>query len=318
MFIRFVARRILLGIVTLLLVSVLVFWATQYLPGDAAQAVLGRSASAERLEALRQQLNLDAPISVQYWRWLSGVFAGDPGLSLANQKPILPQITPRLMRSLVLLASTAALAIPLAVLAGLWAAFRQGGRADSSLTVTALVLAALPEFVVAIALIAMFSTTVFQWLPPVSMVPPGRAIFDRPIILVLPVMTLTIIVFPYIFRMVRAATIEVLRSEYMEAAQLRGLSTNRLMLVHALPNALGPAAQVVSLTLAYLAGGIVVVEYVYGFPGIGQGLVNAVTSRDIPSIQFIVLVLAGVYVFTNLIADVITVLVTPRLRTSRA
>lgn len=316
MFIRFVARRALLGILTLLLVSVLVFWATQYLPGDAAQAILGRSATAERLAALRQQLNLDSPIPLQYWRWLSGVLAGDPGVSLANQKPILPQIMPRLMRSLALLALTGALAIPLAVFAGLWAAFRQGDRVDNSLTVMALILAALPEFVVAIALISLFSTTVFQWLPPVSMVPPGRSIFDRPVILALPIMTLTIIVFPYIFRMVRAATIEVLQSEYMEAAHLRGLSVRRLMFVHALPNAMGPAIQVVSLTLAYLAGGIVVVEYVFGFPGIGQGLVNAVTSRDVPSIQFIVLILAGVYVLTNLIADVITVLVTPRLRTS--
>ncbi len=314
----FILRRAALGIVTLVVVSGVVFVATQYLPGDAAQAVLGRSATPERLEALRQQLNLDDPVAVQYWQWLSGVLSGDPGLSLANQKPILEQVIPRFMRSLTLLTLTALVAVPLALLAGLWAAVRKGGKADSSLTVTALALAALPEFIVAIGLIMLFSTVVFKWLPPVSMVPPGQSLLARPSILVLPVLTLTLIVFPYIFRMVRSSTIEVLESDYIEAGRLRGLSPRRLMLVHALPNAIGPAVQVIALTLAYLAGGIVVVEYVFGFPGIGQGLINAVTTRDVPVIQLTVLLLAGFYVVMNLAADVITVLVTPKLRTSPA
>jgi peptide/nickel transport system permease protein len=222
------------------------------------------------------------------------------------------------MRSLTLLTLTALVAVPLALLAGLWAAVRKGGKADSSLTVTALALAALPEFIVAIGLIMLFSTVVFKWLPPVSMVPPGQSLLARPSILVLPVLTLTLIVFPYIFRMVRSSTIEVLESDYIEAGRLRGLSPRRLMLVHALPNAIGPAVQVIALTLAYLAGGIVVVEYVFGFPGIGQGLINAVTTRDVPVIQLTVLLLAGFYVVMNLAADVITVLVTPKLRTSPA
>lgn len=304
--------------VTLLLVSLVVFVATQYLPGDAAQAVLGRSATPERLEALRRQLNLDDPVLVQYWRWLSGIMTGDLGLSLANQKPILAQVIPRFTRSLTLLGITGLIAIPLAVLAGLWAALRRGSRPDASLTVTALVLAAMPEFIVAIGLITLFSTLIFQWLPPVSMIPPGQSVLGRPAILILPIMTLTLIVFPYIFRMVRAQTIEVLESDYIEAARLRGLSARRLVLVHALPNALGPAVQVAGLTLAYLAGGIVVVEYVFGFPGIGQGLINAVTARDLPVIQLTVLLLAAFYVLINLVADVVTVVVTPKLRTSSA
>ncbi len=315
MLFRLIARRLLLGLVTLLLVSVVVFAATQYLPGDAAQAVLGRSATPERLEALRRQLNLDDPALVQYWRWLSGLVAGDPGLSLANQKPILPQIMPRIVNSLTLLVITAFVAIPLAIAAGLFAAFRRDSGADNAMTVAALVLAAAPEFVVAIGLIALFSTVVFHWLPPVSMVPPGSSILERPRILVLPVLTLAILVFPYIFRMIRASMIEVLDSDYIEMARLKGLSRARLILIHALPNAMGPALQVIALTFAYLAGGVVVVEYVFGFPGIGQGLINAVSTRDIPTIQLSVLLLAAFYVSVNLVADVTTVLITPKLRT---
>lgn len=316
--VRFVLRRAALGIVTLFVVSIVVFVATQYLPGDAAQAVLGRSATPERLEVLRRQLNLNDPVLLQYWHWLSGVMTGEPGMSLANQKPILSQVMPRFMRSLILLGMTALVAVPLAILAGLLAALKRGSKSDASLTVVALAFAALPEFIVAIGLITLFSTVVFKWLPPVSMVPPGQSMLERPSILILPILTLTLIVFPYIFRMVRASTIEVLESEYMEAGRLRGLSPGRLVLVHALPNAIGPAVQVVALTLAYLAGGIVVVEYVFGFPGIGQGLINAVTARDIPVIQLTVMLLAAFYVLTNLAADVVTILVTPKLRTASA
>jgi peptide/nickel transport system permease protein len=308
-------RRLLLGLVTLVLVSIVVFVATQYLPGDAAQAVLGRSATPERLEALRKQLNLDDSAVVQYWRWLAGVLAGDPGLSLANQKPILPQIMPRIVNSLSLLLITALVAVPLAIAAGVYAAFRKESKADNAMTVTALALAAAPEFVIAIGLIALFSTVVFQLFPPVSMVKPGTSILDRPQILVLPVFTLTLLVLPYIFRMIRATMIEVLDSDYVEMARLKGLSRARVILVHALPNAMGPALQVIALTFAYLAGGVVVVEYVFGFPGVGQGLINAVATRDIPTIQLTVLLLAAFYVSVNLIADFLTVLITPKLRT---
>lgn len=298
--------------------SIVVFAATQFLPGDAAQAVLGRSATPERLEALRTQLHLDEPVAVQYWLWLSGLLTGDPGISLANQKPILPQVLPRIANSFTLLLATVIVAVPLAIVAGIAAALRRGKAADTTMTVAALGLAAAPEFVIAIGLIALFSTVVFHWLPPVSMVPPGSSVLARPAILVLPVMTLAIVVFPYIFRMIRASMIEVLESEYIEMGRLKGLSRRRLVVVHALPNALGPTLQVVALTFAYLAGGVVIVEYIFGFPGIGQGLINAVTTRDIPTIQLAVLLLAAFYVTVNLLADVVTVLITPKLRTGAA
>jgi peptide/nickel transport system permease protein len=168
--------------------------------------------------------------------------------------------------------------------------------------------------VIAIGLIVLLSTVVLHWLPPVSMVPPGTSILARPRILILPVLTLVFVCFPYIFRMMRASMIEVLESDYMEMAKLKGLSVGRLVFLHALPNAIAPAIQVVALTFAYLAGGVVVVEFVFGFPGIGQGLVNAVVTRDIPTIQCIVVLLAAFYIGVNIFADVVAVGVTPRLR----
>jgi len=172
-----------------------------------------------------------------------------------------------------------------------------------------------PEFVIGIGLIIVFATVVLHWLPPVSLVPPGTSVWASPRILVLPTLTLVIAVFPYIFRMMRSSMIEVLDSEYIEMARLKGIAQRRLILRHALPNAIAPTVQVIALTFAYLAGGVVVVEFVFGFPGIGQGLVNAVFTRDIPMIQFIVVLLAAFYVVVNITADVVAVLVTPKLRT---
>ncbi len=311
---RLVVRRAILGVLTLFLVSLVVFSATQLLPGDTARAVLGRSATPERLEALRAQLHLDDPAILQFARWAGGLLSGDPGISLVNGKPVAELIGPRISNSLVLLGLVGLFGIPPSILLGIYAALRRGRRSDSSVSVVALALAAAPEFVIAIGLILLFSTVVFQWLPPVSMIRPGMSILDRPDILVLPVLTLSLVCFPYIFRMMRASMIEVLESDYMEMAKLKGLSPARLVFLHGLPNAIAPTVQVIALTFAYLAGGVVVVEYVFAFPGIGQGLINAIATRDIPTIQCIVLALAGFYVAVNILADVIVVSVTPRLR----
>jgi len=312
---RFVVRRLLLGALTLLLVSIVVFAATQILPGDAARAVLGRSATPERLQALRLQLHLDRPALTQYWIWLSGLLSGDLGTSLVTPQAIYALAAPRVANSFGLLVVVGAIGVPLAVAFGIAAAIRRNRPFDTGVSVTALAMAAVPEFVIGIGLIILFATVVLHWLPPVSMVPPGRSIWDNPRILVLPTMTLAIAVFPYIFRMMRSSMIEVLESEYIEMARLKGIAQRRLILLHALPNAVAPTVQVIALTFAYLAGGVVVVEYVFGFPGIGQGLVNAVFTRDIPMIQFIVVLLAAFYVLVNIVADVVAVLVTPRLRT---
>jgi peptide/nickel transport system permease protein len=312
---RLLVRRLPLGLLTLFLVSVVVFAATQILPGDAARAVLGRSATPERLELLRQQLHLDRPAPTQYGLWLSGLLTGDLGTSLVNQQPVADQVGPRIANSLTLLILVGLVGIPPSIAIGIATALRRGRGFDTTISVAALAMAAAPEFVVGIGLIVLLSTVVLHWLPPVSLVPPGTSVLAQPRILVLPILTLVIVIFPYIFRMMRASMIEVLESEYIEMAKLKGVSRRRLILVHALPNAIAPTVQVIALTFAYLAGGVVVVEYVFGFPGIGQGLINAVVARDIPTIQCVVVLLAAFYVAVNILADVIAVMVTPRLRT---
>lgn len=309
-------RRIGLGILTLVLLSAMVFLATEVLPGDAARASLGRGANEATLQALRERLDLNAPIPLQYWNWLIALFRGDFGSSLVNGLSVSEFVGPFILNSIILMCVSAVVSVPLAIGTGILAAGRRGGFVDNALSALSSVLAALPEFVVGIGLIVVFATVVFQWFPAVSMMPPGQGVLTRPVILILPVLTLSIVTFPYIFRMMRATMIEVLDSEYMEMAALKGLSRSRLILVHALPNAIAPTIQVIALTFAYLAGGTVMIEFVFGYGGVGQGLMNAIAARDIPVIQSIVLLLAAFYVVINIAADVAAILATPKLRVS--
>lgn len=313
---RTVLRRLGLGAITLFLVSILIFVATQLLPGDAAQAALGKNATPQALAALRARLGLGTSPPEQYWLWLRHVLSGNLGVSLANQQPVWSQVEPRITNSLWLVCISAVIAMPVAMALGIVAAFRRDSVLDHVTSALALIAAAVPEFVVAIVLILLFATNVFHLFPPVSLISPGASVLEHPDILVLPVATLVIVVIPYVMRMTRAAMTEVLTSEYVEMARLKGLSQTRIIVRHALPNALPPIVQAVALNLAYLAGGIVVVEYVFGFPGVGQGLVNAINARDLPTIQLTILLLAAVYISLNIIADVCVVLVTPKLRTS--
>jgi peptide/nickel transport system permease protein len=309
-----IRRRLALGLFTLFLVTVLVFLATEVLPGDAARVILGRGANAKTLAALREQLHLNAPVPVRYGHWLIDLSTGSLGVSLVNGQRVSTLIAPRIVNSAVLLGLAGVIGIPLATAAGILAALKRGRRLDGIMSVVTLILAGLPEFVVGIGLILLFATLVVQWLPPVSLVTPGASVLSRPVILVLPVVTLILVIFPYIFRMTRATMIDVLDSEYMEMAALKGVPRWRLVLVHALPNAISPTIQVTALTFAYLAGGTVMIEYVFGYAGLGQGLMNAIEARDIPVIQAIVLLLAAFYVLLNVTADVASILVTPRLR----
>jgi peptide/nickel transport system permease protein len=313
-----ISRRLALGFLTIFLVSVLVFAATEVLPGDAARAVLGRGANATTLAALRRQLRLDAPVPVRYGRWLKDLCTGHLGTSLANGEPVGTLVGPRVVNSAILLGLTGLIGIPLSIAVGILAALKREQRLDRILSIVTLVLAGVPEFVVGIGLILVFATVVVQWLPPVSMVAPGVSVLSKPEILVLPVATLVLVIFPYVFRMTRVTMIDVLDSEYMEMASLKGLPRWRLVLVHALPNAVSPTIQVVALTFAYLAGGTVMIEYLFGYAGLGQGLMDAIETRDIPIIQAIVLLLASAYVLLNVAADVASILVTPRLRQGRS
>jgi peptide/nickel transport system permease protein len=313
-----VRRRSAIGVLTLFLVSVVVFAATEILPGNAAEAILGRNdTSPKRLHELERQLHLNRPAVEQYWTWLSGLFTGRLGRSLLNGQPVWSLVEPRLVNSAVLVLVAGVIGSILGVGLGAVAALRKDGWFDHVSSVVALAVTSLPEFVVAIGLIILLSTAVWHVLPAVSLLPPGSYAWNSPELLVLPCATLIIVIVPYTMRMMRAAMIESLGSDYVEMARLKGVPEWRVVLVHALPNAIAPTIQVVGLGFLYLAGGIVLVEYVFNFPGIGQELVYAVNGRDIPTIQFIVIVLAAFYVFVNIIADVIALLATPRRRVPR-
>jgi peptide/nickel transport system permease protein len=310
----FLVRRLLLAVLVLFLVSVLVFAATQAL-GNPARAILGRNSNPASLAALTKQLHLDKPVLSQYWSWFKGILHGNFGVSLAAQQPVTKVIGARLVNSGVLVLLSAIISIPLSIAIGSWAALRREKAFDTVSSTLLLVLAALPEFVVAVMLVILLSTTVFHWLPAISPVPPGSRPWNHLKGLILPTATLVVAVAPYVARIMRASMIEVLESDYVEMARLKGLPERTVLIRHALPNALGPVFQVIAINLAYLAGGIVVVEYVFNYPGIGSALQDGVVNHDIPLVQALAMIIAGVYVVLNLLADVGTILVTPRLRT---
>lgn len=311
-----VLRRLGLGAMTLFLVSLLVFGASQALPGDAATAILGKTATPERLAAVRERLHLDQPVLQRYATWLGGIATGRLGESLATEQPVAELLAPRVANSAFLVLVSAAVALPLSLLVGVAGAVRRDGALDHALTIASLVLAALPEFVIGILLVLLFATTVFQVLPAVTMLDEDVPIWRDPVQVVLPALTLVLAVVPYMGRIVRASMVEVLESEYVQMARLKGLPPRRVVLAHALPNAVVPFVQVAALQLAWLAGGVVVVEVVFRYPGIGQALVDAVGNRDLPVVQALVLLVGAVYVLLNVAADIATTLLTPRLRTA--
>ena len=311
----FILRRLLLGALVLILVSIVIFLATQALPGDTARAILGRTATPASLAALREQLHLNRPVIVQYLTWAGGLLHGDAGNSMAAQEPVTRLISDRIVNSAFLVLCAGLISIPLSVLIGAYAALWRDKAFDVITSLSTLVLAALPEFVVGVTLVVLFATTVSHLLPAVSIIPPGGKPWEQPVALILPVLTLVIAVTPYVARIMRASMIEVLESDYVEMARLKGLSERIVIQRHALPNALGPTFQVIALNLAYLAGGVIVVEYVFNYAGIGGALRDAVSNRDLPVIQALAMLIAGLYVVLNLLADIATILVTPRLRT---
>jgi len=311
----FILRRLLLGVLVLILVSILVFLATQALPGDPARAILGRQANPASLAALRRQLHLDRPVIDQYWTWVTGLLHGNLGISLAAQEPVTTLLRPRLVNSAVLVALAAVLSIPLSIAIGAYAALKREKVFDQTSSNLLLAMAALPEFVVALVLVILFATTVFHVLPAISTIPPGSRPWNNWVALVLPIITLVIAVAPYVSRIMRASMIEVLESDYVEMARLKGLPERTVLIRHALPNALGPVFQVIALNLAYLAGGIIIIEVVFNYAGIGSAVQEAVLNHDLPVIQALAMLIAAIYVILNLLADVATILVTPKLRT---
>jgi peptide/nickel transport system permease protein len=313
------ARRIGLAVLTLWLVSVVVFVATTAL-GDPVRAILGRdfNANKSRVAQLTAQLNLDEPLPVRYLHWLGGLFQGDMGTSLANQQPVSEQIGPTVLNTLVLVLLSALVMIPVAFGIAMISANYRGKRADSVIQIIMITLAGLPEFVVGILLVALFSTTVLHVLPAVTIAGGGAPPWSKPGSMILPVLTLVIAVAPYVSRIVRSSLLEVLDSDYVELARLKGVPERVVMRKHALLNAIVPGIQVIALQLAWLAGGVVLVEYLFSYPGIGASLVDSVRNSDFPMVQVLAMTIAAVYVAVNLIADVLSILFTPRARTAIA
>lgn len=310
-----ILKRLAVSVLVLLAVSFVVFVFTLLLPGDPAQAILGQQATPERLEALRSQLGLDQPWWQRYFDWLGGILTADLGVSAATGGSISALLGERIVNSLVLMAIAAVIAVPLGLTLGTWAALRRGRASDTALNTGSMILASLPEFVVGIVLVALFSTTVLQILPSVTMAAPGTRVWEFPLQLVLPVAALVLVVVPYMVRMMRQTMTEVLSSGYVEMARLKGVPERQVILRHALPHAIGPVAQVVAMQLAWLAGGIVVIEVLFRYPGIGQAMVDAVSNRDVQVVQTISLLIAAFYVVVNLLADVVGILANPKLRT---
>jgi peptide/nickel transport system permease protein len=311
----FLLRRILQGLLVLLLVSIVVFAATQALPGDPARAILGRSATPTSLANLREQLHLNRPVVTQYLTWAVGLLHGDAGRSFSAQEPVTKYLSDRFVNTGFLLLCAGLISIPLSIVLGAYAALWRDRPFDVITGLLTLVLAALPEFVVGLVLVVLFATTVFPWLPAVIVIPPGGRPWDQPLGLILPIVTLVLAVTPYVARIMRASMVEVLESDYVEMARLKGLPERLVLRRHALPNALGPTFQVIAINLAYLAGGVIVVEYIFNFAGIGGALRNAVADHDIPVVQALAMAIAALYVVLNLLADIGTIVVTPRLRT---
>jgi peptide/nickel transport system permease protein len=302
-------------VLVLFVVSIIIFLATHALPTDPAQAILGKGATPQTLAALRKQLGLDRPLVTQYTSWLGGIVTGNLGKSLASGQPVINMLGPHLVATLCLLVVTILISVPVAIVLGAVTAIRRDKTFDQAANLWGLVLSALPEFVIAMTVVVLFSTTVFKMLPAVAIFPAGAFPLAHPREIVLPVLTLVLACVPYLYRLVRATMIDVLESEYVTMARLKGMPERIVTLRHALPNALIPVTQASALTLAYLLGGIVVVEYIFNYPGIGSLLIDATTNRDLPMIEGVSLVFAAGVVLFNLTADLCTVYLTPKLRT---
>ncbi|WP_374373563.1 ABC transporter permease [Tabrizicola sp.] len=310
---KLVVQRVALGLLLLLAVSAVIFLGVEALPGDTAQAILGQSATPEALANLREKMGLNQPPLTRYFQWLGGILTGDLGHALTNGADIAEAIGQRLGNTLFLAGCAAVIAVPLAILLGLIAARYAGKWPDKLISGITLTTISLPEFVAAYFVIYLLTQLVpiFQ---PVAMVFPGMGFWEKLHAVALPVIVLVLVVLAHMMRMTRAAILNVMQSAYIETAELKGLTPMTIIWKHAFPNAIAPVVSVVMLNLAYLVVGVVVVEVVFGYNALGQYLVDHVTKRDLPVVQAVGLIFAAVYIFLNMLADIIGILANPRLR----
>jgi len=307
-----VAQRIALGLLTLFVISLIIAFGVELLPGDLAQEILGQGATPEGLRVLRLQLGLDTPPHIRYLDWLGGMVTGDMGLSLANKRPISELIGPRLSNTLFLGGFAALIAIPVALILGILAALYRNSLYDRGVNLFTLTSISFPEFFVAYILILFFAIKL-GWFPGISNISTELSFTDKLYRTLLPAASLTLVVVAHMMRMTRASIINLLSSPYIEMAQLKGIKPLRIITRHALPNALAPIVNVIAINLAYLVVGVVIVEVVFVYPGLGQLLVDSVSKRDVPVVQACSMLFASVYILLNLSADIISIVTNPRL-----
>jgi peptide/nickel transport system permease protein len=313
---KMIAQRLALGVLLLWAVSALIFAGTQILPGDVATAMLGQQATPEAIANIRSELGLDKPAPVRYFEWLAGALQGDFGKSYTNRQDIATNIGRRLGNTLFLAAAAASIAVPLAIVLGVLAVRYRNTFFDRFISIVTLSAVSLPEFFAGYLLILLFAVKL-RWFPSTATIRDTMTFGQQLNAIALPTLTLVLVVVGHMMRMTRAAVLNVLSSAYIETAELKGISPSGIIWKHALPNALAPIVNVVALNLAYLVVGVVVVEVIFVYPGMGQYMVDHVSKRDVPVVQASGLVFAAVYIILNLIADLASVLANPRLRHPR-
>jgi len=300
-------------LVTILFTTLIVFAITQYLPGDIARVILGREAGEAQLEALRAKLGLDDPLPVQYLRWLGGFLSGDWGISFSTNTPIMPLVLGRFRNSMMLAALTLLIAVPLSIGLGVAAGLKENKTTDHIISISSLSVVGLPEFVTGLVLIQVF-TFRLGLLPANSSIPPGTSFFEALPMLILPALTATLVLLAYVTRLTRAGVVEELKKPYVRTAELKGLSRRNLVLKHVLRNSLLPTITVVAISIGWLISGLIVIENVFNYPGLGRLLMFAIDRRDIPLMQAIALITVLVFAFSNLFADILYAYLNPRIR----
>jgi len=302
-----------LGLLTLIIISLLIFLGVELLPGDVAETILGQSALPETVEAFRRELKLDLPAHTRYVTWLGDFLKGDFGNSLANKRPISELIGWRFSNTIFLATAAAVIAVPLSIILGLLAALYRNTLFDRVISMVTLSTISFPEFFVAYILIALLSVQIIIF-PSISNINEQMSLLEKIHAIFLPCLTLTLVVVAHMMRQTRAAIINIMASPFIEMARLKGINRARVIVLHAFPNALSPVINVVAINLAYLVVGVVVVEVVFVYPGLGQLLVDSVSKRDIPVVQASGLIFATIYIGLNLLADVLSIISNPRLR----
>jgi peptide/nickel transport system permease protein len=311
-----IIRRLILALITLFIISLIVFIGVEALPGDSATGYLGQLATPESLAALREEFGLNDPVVQRYFDWLGDILKGDLGVSMVKRKPVAELIGNRLRNTVVLAMAAALVGIPLAIVLGVIAGLMRDKWPDILVSTASIIAMTLPGFVTATLLIYVFAIRL-EMFPAITLVPTNVPVVELLPNIVLPIITLTLIMVAHILRLVRTNMIDVMTSDYVQMARLKGVPTRQIVFKHALPNAMLPTINVVALTLAWLLGGVAIIETVFNYPGIGKLMIGAITDRDFALVQGIAIILSAVFIALNLIADLLSMILNPKLRTAR-